>query len=325
MNKTSHQPIYIKLDQEIIDILCCPLCKGPVIFGDQKFICKNCASEYSSYKIKQGKSEEGVFDFRVQRPGYCLPQGMASWSDIQRGWEDSYFERYSKRDVFEEHLSEIDSVKEIYTKEFNIKGRVLDVGGCDGRLRHFLKKDSTSLYISVDPLINAFQDFESHPNLLKAYSCLSEPCNFIACYAENLPFIAGTFDWIHMRSVLDHFYDPYIALKEAYRVLKPGGFLLAGLTVYGGKSSLKIEDSSFVLRHLISSAICKLRVSGVKGFVEAAVKKMLNKKGWTTHHTFYWKYADLISLLHDTKFDVFKEYWQKPPLDMCVYLGAKKI
>ena len=34
-----------------------------------------------------------------------------------------------------------------------------------------------------------------------------------------------------MRSVLDHFRDPYLALKEAYRVLRRDGALLIGLAV----------------------------------------------------------------------------------------------
>ena len=69
---------------------------------------------------------------------------------------------------------------------------------------------------------------------MKAYPCLIEPCNFLLAQAERLPFKNNSFDWVHMRSVLDHLEDPYVALKEAYRVLEPGGSLLIGLTVSGG-------------------------------------------------------------------------------------------
>lgn len=325
MNKPSPVSMYIRLDKEIINILCCPLCKGSLKASSQKFICEDCASEYPSYNIKQDRSEEKVFDFRIHRPSYCLPRGATKWFDVQKDWEESYFERDSKRDDLEEYLNEINCAKEIYIEEFNIKGRVLDVGGCEGKLRHFLQKDSVPLYVSVDPLINVFQNFESRPNLLKAYPCLNKPCNFLSCHAENLPFIANTFDWVHMRSVLDHFQDPYLALKEAYRVLKPGGSLLIGSTVYGGKSSLKIEDRDVALRHLISMVVCKFRAAGVKSLIEAAIKKIFKRKGWATSHTFDWKYEDLINLLHITEFVVSKEYWEKSPATMCVYLEAKKL
>lgn len=317
--------MYVKLNPEIINILCCPLCKGPLEARGQKLICKDCAGEYPSRNVKQGASEGRVFDFRIHRPSYCMPSGLVKWSDVQKDWEECYFERYSKRDNFEEYLNEIDSVKEIYTKEFNIKGKVLDVGGGEGTLRHFLQKDSISLYMLVDPLINTFQNFESRPNLLKAYPSLTKPCNFLSCYAENLPFVASAFDWVHMRSVLDHFQDPYLALKEAYRVLKKGGILLVGLAVYGGKSSSKTEDHDVALRRLISKAIYKFRIAGLKSLAEAAIKKIFRRKGWATSHTFDWKYEDLINLLHATKFAVLKEHWQKPPFTICVWLEAKKL
>ena len=194
---------------------------------------------------------------------------------------------------------------------------MLDVGGCDGKLRHFFPKDSIKSYISVDPLIGAFQNFSSRQNMLKAYPVLADPCNFVACYAENLPFAENSFDWVHMRSVLDHFEDPYIALKDAYRVLKPGGSLLIGLSVYGGASPLKTEN-------IFSSIIIKFKTAGLKNLIETTISKIINKKGWKTDHTFHWQYADVKRLLHDAKFSVLKEYWQAPPLNMCVYLQAKK-
>lgn len=307
--------MYVKLDPEVINILCCPLCKGSLKMINQKFICKDCLTEYPF--------SERVFDFRIHRPDYCLPSGSTKWFDVQEGYKERHFED-SKRDDFDKYLDEIDSVKEIYNKEFNIKGRVLDIGGHQGRLRHFLRTDDVSLYVSVDPLINIFQDFESQPNLLKAYPCLAERHNFLSCYAENLPFVANTFDWVHMRSVLDHLQDPYLALKEAYRVLKQKGILLIGLTVYGGKSSFRTEGHGVILQNLISRGVLKFQREGIKGFATTAIKKILKRRYYSDSHNFDWKYEDLIDLLHITKFIIIKEHWQKPPFTMCVYIGAKK-
>ncbi|MDB2469177.1 class I SAM-dependent methyltransferase [Alphaproteobacteria bacterium] len=43
---------------------------------------------------------------------------------------------------------------------------------------------------------------------------------------EDLPFDNDTFDLIYSKSFIEHLYYPEKYLKEAYRVLKPGGLLL---------------------------------------------------------------------------------------------------
>lgn len=309
--------MFIKLGNDIINILCCPLCKGTFEIVGNNFICKDCRTKYHKNTLLLGKHKEYVFDFRIHRPVYCISDTIGKWIDVQEGYK-KFRSNHKSIDSLTMYLDEIDCVKEIYNYEFNIKGKVLDVGGGQGRLRYFLKDKDVPLYVDIDPYLEIFQDLEFQPNLLKAYPCLLKPCNFLSGYAENLPFKKNSFDWVHMRSVLDHFYDPYLALKEAYRVLETDGTLLIGLTVHGGQS--------YISTSIISKVKRIFRYEGSIGLVRAVIRKIMKERGKKIpkDHMFHWEYEDLIDLMQTTGFKITKEYWQKPPFTMCVYLSARK-
>ena len=303
---------YVKLDQSFKDILCCPICKALLDLSENQATCKKCGSNYLS--------RNRIRDFRILPPDYCLPSVLKEWRRVQDNYESlpAKLAQLTNEEQEEVYLGEIDSVKEIYTQEFSISGKVIDVGGGQGRLRHFLKDDSQ--YISVDPFLDVFQGIESKPSLMKAYPCLSNPCNFLCCHAERLPFLAGSFDWVHMRSVLDHFFDPYIALKEAYRVLNEGGKIMIGLSVTGGESSLSDKGSA---RNLLSRIKKKMRDGGAIGVFRGIVSQITHKH--QDEHMFHWRYDDLLDLIKITGFEVEKNHWQKHPFEHCVYLTAQKV
>ena len=283
---------FIKLDKWAKELIVDPLSKGPLNMSDDN---NYLLSPYGrKYPIING-----IFDLRVLNNETTRDQKI--WKEGQ-----CYFERWSQnlaaRDKTQNYFAEIEGVREVY-EDIPLEGSCLDVGGHHGRLRHFIAHGQK--YISCDPFLNGFDDLDKQPNLLKAYPILAEPCNFICCDAELLPFRSCSFQTVHMRSVIDHFLNPELALNEAYRVLNFDGILIVGLYVCGGKLGKTDMKTS-----LEESAKGLLSVLGIKKFKD--------------YHVWHPTYNELAKLLSDCGFGVEKVHWQKGYNNTVCYIRAKK-
>jgi len=134
---------------------------------------------------------------------------------------------------------------------------------------------------------------------------LNTPLNFIAATAEFQPFVAESFDWVHMRSMLDHVQVPDLALLEARRVLKPGGHVLIGLYVEGGKSGLISWERR------------------IKDTIKAGLE-WIGIDRWKDHHVWHPTYASLTKLIQDNGFVIQDTYWQPHWNDNVCYVSAVK-
>ena len=97
-------------------------------------------------------------------------------------------------------------------------GSVLDIGSGDGVLAELMSQQCEH-YTCAD---NNAKAIEAAKNRLKSANNVS----FTTCDMHQLPFESNQFDCVMLLHVLTYSLHPEMAIKEALRVLKPGGRLL---------------------------------------------------------------------------------------------------
>ncbi len=282
----------IKVDSWVREIIVDPLSKEPLTINEEKTFL------FSPYGRKYPIIDE-LFDLRLLNNETTADQKV--WKEGQREYE-RWSASLASSDQKQDYFAEIEGVREVYG-DIHIEGSCLDVGGHQGRLRQFLSPGQD--YITCDPFLHGFDDLDNQPNLLKAYPFLLEPVNFVCCDAEFLPFRSASFQTVHMRSVIDHFLSPELALNEAYRVLRADGTLIVGSFVHGGKRGrpdIKSLAKEFVRETLVAA--------GMRRFKD--------------YHVWHPTYKELSDLISDCGFKTEKVHWQKAYNDTVCYVHARK-
>jgi len=102
--------------------------------------------------------------------------------------------------------------------QFLGEGKVLDVGTGAGNLAHGLKEQGYEVSaLDIDPSVCKHPDVEVTRGDIM----------------EGLPYEDGSFDLVTALEVIEHMEDPFKAVREFHRVLKPGGLLLLTTPNYG--------------------------------------------------------------------------------------------
>jgi len=116
----------------------------------------------------------------------------------------------------------IDQLVRPYLKE---NSRVLEVGCGAGNLLVQAGVPGSfpvALDLSMQALTfvrSRLQELEAGREALKGFACLQS-------IGEQLPFADGSFDFILLSEVVEHLEEPHMSIREASRVLRPGGRLL---------------------------------------------------------------------------------------------------
>lgn len=248
-------------------------------------------------KISEFKKYKNIIDARIFLRN---SQGFEDWSEGQKEFEEWEISSVYYKSLLKNYIKEKNRDELIY-EYFPLDGDILDVGGLSGTTREFIKRDSR--YISIDPYIKCLEEIPKPK--LASYKCLSEKLNFIGGMAEFLPFKDKCFNWVHMRSIIDHVQVPDLALKEAKRVLKDEGSILIGLSVDGGKEEKKTNVE--LLKELLKDFLVLV------GF-----------KRYKDHHIFHPTLSNLKKLIQDNGFVISDLFWQPGWNNKVVYIKANK-
>jgi SAM-dependent methyltransferase len=285
----------------------CPFCKADLEDRTGERRCVSCGTTFGVV--------DGVIDFRRQYPeGVVAPPGWKAWVDGQ-----IEYERWATSGCqVEQDCEDQRGLAEVYSTLLPMRGRVLDVAGGFGLLRDLLSTDDQ--YVAIDPWIGAPRFLASaQPAISQRFRRVDTPVPFVAGHGEWLPFASRTFDWVHMRSCLDHFLDPFQAAREGWRVLVPGGHLAIGVAARGGPSSV-MEDG---VRGIVARVARKLRQEGLRGAAKRAVQRL---RAPLEHDAHMWhpSLEAIQALLVAAGFVVSEWKWLEPPGDFCLYLRAQK-
>jgi SAM-dependent methyltransferase len=187
-----------------------------------------------------------------------------------------------------------------------MRGDVLDVGGAYG----FVIKQAgldPDRYVSIDPVDTDWNRLLEYEHI-DAYYSVCKIATRIRGVAEFLPFADASFDFVHMRSCIDHFANPNLALMEVFRVLRREGRLVVGISLEG---SYKIDRSS--IKDIVKYIASKLPIL-------RTVIKLLR----LDHHMFHPTISSLRDLIERNGFKIEKEVWQKAYHNV-IYLQAARL
>jgi glycosyltransferase involved in cell wall biosynthesis/SAM-dependent methyltransferase len=182
--------------------ICCP-CGGCLDERDHSdgtvdgsLICESCGASHPV--------SGGVPDFIHPKMLLDMPVDLfGAWHVTQINGE----ERYEVNDPASLSLETRDDVIQV-KQLLGMQGLdVLDVGSGSNAVPGYIEEDRVRSFVALDPLSPSGRP----------------PMNLVRAMAEYLPFEDESFDLVLFMTSYDHVLDGFRAMREAFRVLRPGG------------------------------------------------------------------------------------------------------
>jgi len=257
------------MDRDLLDKLRCPACSGAMIESSAAALsCAECGRTIDA--------PGGVPDFLPPEARSALSGGAASVSWQRWRQVGGALARWREKTP-QDHPGRLrDSARvDRFLSFAALKGDVLDVGCKDGNLQQRLQGDATLFGIEPMP-----------PSRLLS-------TKIVRGVGEVLPFRDATFGAVTYLASFDYLVDAVAGVKEAHRVLRPGGRLLLLLTVRPKAMAvaLRARGLAAVKAAMRPSVIAQ---AGLGGALEAAFKGIATSR---RRHVDYYANDDVETLL----------------------------
>lgn len=289
------------------------------------------AQEFLVCPISKQPMERLGDDYRAPC-GFTYPNGdfrvnldfTSHWAAEQSEYEKWLAEWRQDAESSAARREEIDAAFDDVYSQISLDGLVLDVAGDIGTVVTQAGIDPER-YVSLDTMRVDFADIErAYPNYAAHYRRSRDVC-FIQGSAEYLPVKDGYFDTVHLRGCLDHFTGPHLALLEAFRVLRPGGKVVVGVTLEGAYEKdvgAWGPSSAPRLQSVLRAGVAKLKEYPHVFGPLSRLKWRL--QGVQDHHLFHPTRESLLDLLRRSGFTVQTEVWQKAYHNV-LYVEARRV
>lgn len=269
-----------KLSDTVRNILVCPYCGSSLNNINEGMICRTCKSQFKLTK-------KGALDFRLQQPKTyhydftlgtsLLPKTMFDFGLLPLNINPEV--NFSNIDV-PHHLSK--SILSYFPKAKNNSSLMLDLG-CGNMIHKEVCEHAGFEHVGID--------YYSDDAMI-----LGD--------AHSLPFKNDSFEFILSIAVLEHLRYPFIAMKEAYRILKSNGIFI------GTVSFLEPFHCESFYHHTHLGTYNSLQEGGFK------IEKISPNKKWTAlsaqaRSGLFPKMPRLFSNLIIMPIQVFHEIWWK--------------
>jgi len=125
---------------------------------------------------------------------------------------------------------------------------------------------------------------------------------------QMLPFKDKSVDGIYCEAVLEHVPEPWVAIKEMYRILRSGGLLLVYVPFmfpyHGGKEFRDYyRFSNDAIQHMFKE-FSQIKVSSAGGYINATLRFMT---GFMTFQRYLLRWEKWISAFFNNFFDEAKK------------------
>lgn len=223
---------------EIAERLVCAVCKSALEIDAEQARCLGCERLYAV--------DAGVLDLTpVPPPDDAVLERWQLWEQLQHNGAVAYEEDPpSSLSVGErEDAAAFAAFGELH-------GDVLDIGCGPQELPSYAAGQPG--FVGIDPLRGATR----------------RGFDFVQGIAEYLPFADGSFDRVLFGTSLDHVLSPELSLREARRVLRPGG----AVVIWLGEIPEPAEGG------LVQAGLARLRAGDLRGLARGAAAVVRSRR-----------------------------------------------